>query len=309
MISVVIPSYNRQLELSRALQSLADQTVKDFEVLVCDDGSIEDVEFVVNSFKPVLNIHYFQSEHTGGPSKSTNKGIKHATGEWISLLDSDDWWAPNRIEIISSYLSEDVDLLYHPLRIVYSKNCNRFSGFNFLTKNKGRAIDGDPISDMLSRGNPIPNSSAVIRKTCLAEIGGYVEVENGSLATHQDFDTWLTLATHGARFLFVNRCLGFYWIGKDNISEVSDKQLDRQIFLFKRHCLNLPNDLEAWAKSYNNYMIGTYLLKLGRAKEALVILGDADRLRYRHQKLFRVVKMFIAMFKIIFTKNILYVRN
>jgi glycosyltransferase involved in cell wall biosynthesis len=61
MITVIIPVYNRPKELHRALQSLAEQTVKDFEVVVCDDGSEEDVESVVNSFMSRLDLRYWRA--------------------------------------------------------------------------------------------------------------------------------------------------------------------------------------------------------------------------------------------------------
>lgn len=299
MITVVIPVYNRSEELRRALQSLAEQTVKDFEVIVCDDGSEENVELVVNFFISRLDIHYFRIEKSGSPARPRNVGIAHASREWISFLDSDDWWSPDRIQVISNELINEVDVLYHPLELAHSKRSRKWAKLGWVAC-KGRAIEGDPLTDMLSRGNPIPNSSAVVRKSLLVKIGGVCE--NKSLASFEDFDTWLTLASHGAHFLFIKRPLGFYWVASDNISVVSEKQIDRQRALFARHCNNLPDEVADWATSFNNYVIGTYALHLGRPQNALAALRAANHLRFRSQRLKRLLKIVIAAMKLTFTK-------
>lgn len=299
MITVVIPVYNRPEELRRALQSLVEQTVHNFEVIVCDDGSEVDVRSVVNSFIPQLDIRYFRIENSGGPARPRNVGVAHASGEWISFLDSDDWWAADRFEVVSKHLSSEIDILYHRLEFASGKSDNLFEKI-LRRKHTGRAIIGNPFSDMLSRGNSIPNSSVIVRKSLLNKIGGICE--DSSYASFEDFDAWLTLAKMGARFKFVEQSLGYYWIGADNISVASDKQIIRQRSLFKRHCQNLPGDLGGWAKSYDNYVVGTYLLNLGRAKDALASFKEADQLRYGSQRFYRFVKICLAEINILFAK-------
>lgn len=288
MITVVIPVYNRPEKLRRALQSLAEQTVKDFDVVICDDGSEEDIESVVNSFMSRLDLRYLRLKHTGMPAKPRNVGIAHASGEWISFLDSDDWWSPHRIKVVSDHLTNKVDLLYHPLKIAHGVR-SKLGWAKYI----GRAIEGNPLTDMLSRGNPIPTSSVIVRKSLLDKIGGLYEDK----ALFDDFDAWLSFASQAACFLFIRRPLGYYWIDSDRISEISERQINRQRTLFARHCNNLPDKLTRWAKSYNNYMVGTYLLYLGRSQDALAALRDADFLRLRSQRFKRLVKIVIASIK------------
>jgi glycosyltransferase involved in cell wall biosynthesis len=295
MISVIIPVYNRQKELYRALQALADQTMKNFEVLVCDDGSRVDLEPTVNSFKSKIDIHYFRLKHSGGPAQPRIFGIKHAAYEWISFLDADDWWFPERIEVISDQLRSDVDLIYHPLKIVRSR---RYVGW---TTHVGRSLVGDPLADMLSRGNPIPNSSAVVRKALLNDIKR--PSNNKALVSFEDFDTWITLAKIGAHFLFIKCPLGYYWIGSDNISNISERQIHCQRYLFDQHCKNLSEELTGWAKSYNSYVIGTYQLYLRKPKNALATLREANRLRFLSQRFKRFFKMVVAAGMLVFSKQ------
>ncbi|WP_114639651.1 glycosyltransferase family 2 protein [Polynucleobacter necessarius] len=103
-ISVIIPVFNRSWQLRRALESLRDQTFRDFEVIVCDDGSSEDIASVVKDFEGNLNIQVIHMSNWGGPARPRNKGLELSRGQWISFLDSDDWWDLNRLSIMSDYI-------------------------------------------------------------------------------------------------------------------------------------------------------------------------------------------------------------
>lgn len=81
-VSVIIPTYNRAADLKRCLDSLTYQTYKDFEVLVCDDGSTDNSEQVIKAFSDQLNITYFWRENFGGPARPRNLGLQYATGNF-----------------------------------------------------------------------------------------------------------------------------------------------------------------------------------------------------------------------------------
>jgi len=86
--SVVIPVYNRPDEVSELLQSIEDQNVKPFEVIVVEDGSTQKCDDVVNQFKKSLNIHYWFKENEG-PGLTRNFGVEKSSGNWIIFFDSD----------------------------------------------------------------------------------------------------------------------------------------------------------------------------------------------------------------------------
>lgn len=96
IVSIVIPTYNRANDLRRCLFSLVSQTYRNFEVIVCDDGSTDDSEVVVKEFQFSLKINYYHLKNFGGPSRPRNFGIQKAKGKYIALLDSDGWWAPKK---------------------------------------------------------------------------------------------------------------------------------------------------------------------------------------------------------------------
>ena len=96
MISVIIPSYNRNKLLKRALDSVLAQTRPADEIIVVDDGSSDGTDIMLKQQFPLVN--YLRTENRG-VSAARNVGIQHARGDWIALLDSDDEWLPKKIEI------------------------------------------------------------------------------------------------------------------------------------------------------------------------------------------------------------------
>lgn len=86
--SVIVPVYNRPNEVDELLSSLTEQTFKDFNILIVEDGSSEDCQEVIQKYSDQLNIEYFYKENTG-PGDSRNFGMQKATGEYLVFFDSD----------------------------------------------------------------------------------------------------------------------------------------------------------------------------------------------------------------------------
>lgn len=99
-ISVIMPTYNYGHLLPATLRTLVEQTFKDFELLVIDDGSTDNTEEVVRSFSSQLrNCVYLKKAHTG-PADSRRVAVQEATGTHIASLDSDDMWSPEYLEVV-----------------------------------------------------------------------------------------------------------------------------------------------------------------------------------------------------------------
>jgi len=101
MTSVIIPSYNRAYTIRKALDSLLCQTLRNFEIIVVDDGSTDETGRIIGSEYPSVRLH---SITHSGVSVARNVGILHANGKWIAFLDSDDYWLPEKLEAQMSYL-------------------------------------------------------------------------------------------------------------------------------------------------------------------------------------------------------------
>ena len=86
--SIIVPVYNRPDEVDELLQSLCEQTVKDFEVLIVEDGSVKPCKDVCDKYASILDLHYYAKENSG-PGQSRNYGAERANGEYVIILDSD----------------------------------------------------------------------------------------------------------------------------------------------------------------------------------------------------------------------------
>ncbi len=101
-VSVIIPTYNREKTIMRAVQSVLNQTYTNLEVLIIDDGSTDGTADIVREIQDD-RVQYIVLEKNGGASNARNEGVKRATGEWIAFQDSDDSWRPDKLEKQMSY--------------------------------------------------------------------------------------------------------------------------------------------------------------------------------------------------------------
>lgn len=208
--SIIIPTYNRADKLMKSINSVLSQTDKDFELIIIDDGSTDKTQEKINKIDD-KRIIYKWIENYGGPSRPRNIGISIAQGEWIAFLDADDWWESNKLEICRENIRNDVDLIYHDLLIIdQNKKVNK-------TKIFSRQLRRPVLKDLLVNGNIIANSSVVVRKSILLNIGGIDEKRE--LFAAEDYNTWLRISKISDNFLYLNKTLGFYLMDGEGISE------------------------------------------------------------------------------------------
>lgn len=112
MINVIIPAYNCCKTLGRALSSLVAQTDTNFEVIVVDDCSTEDIKSIVDDYANKLNIIYIRNEQNLGCGMSRQVGIDNATQKFITFLDSDDMFMPYTVETFNSIIEANPDTEY-----------------------------------------------------------------------------------------------------------------------------------------------------------------------------------------------------
>jgi glycosyltransferase involved in cell wall biosynthesis len=259
-LTVVIPTFNRSHELVRALDSLVAQTDDDFGVIVCDDGSTEDIASAIQGFLGRLRLRLIRIENSGGPARPRNVAAAAANTRWISFLDSDDWWYPSRMARLRGELNDDRDIVYHPLRVERADQDSTAKPAHGVKI--GEALrDQDPVWHMIRFGNPLATSGTIVKREIMMTIGGFDE--SGELASVEDFDAWLRLAARGASLRFIPEPLGAYWVGSDQISTFNVRQFERQRHLYRRQLTLLPERYRARARSNFSYLLGSYALALG----------------------------------------------
>ena len=178
-ISVVIPTYNRANLLDRALKSVMAQTRTADEIIVVDDGSIDGTAMLIES--TYKNSVEYLCQPNRGVSSARNTGIRKAKGNWIALLDSDDEWKADKLELQLAALQKQPEYDFCHTNEIWIRNGKRV---NAMTKHEK---SGGYIFENCLPLCVISPSSVIIRKTVFDEIGLFDE----ELPACEDYDFWL----------------------------------------------------------------------------------------------------------------------
>jgi glycosyltransferase involved in cell wall biosynthesis len=189
--SVIITCYNEERFISATIDSVLHQTRIDLinQIVVVDDGSKDNSkEKVLKKVEENKRVKYIYQENKGLAS-ARNTGLRNTTGDYIALLDGDDLWMENKIEIINDYIKKHphVGLFYsNTYKYLYQKN-----KLLPLRVNKYRHDQENLLPTFLTKGGPIVPSSVIIKKECFETLG--IFDENFRMA--EDTDMWLRIAT------------------------------------------------------------------------------------------------------------------
>ncbi len=184
LISVVIPAYNAEKTIKETIESVLNQTFSDFELIVINDGSQDSTLEIVSSISdPRIKVFSYPNS---GPQKSRNRGTAHASSEYISFLDADDLWMPDKLEAQLKALQENpqagvayswTDYIDESGKLLPQRIYGNFTGNVYLKL---------LLADFVGNG-----SNPLIRKQALVEVGGFDEL----LVAGQDWDMWVRLAS------------------------------------------------------------------------------------------------------------------
>ncbi len=123
LVSIILPTYNRYKYLDRSINSVLNQTYKNWELIIVDDGSDDNsFSFIKNYLNKFSKIRYLFHENRGA-AYSMNIGMQNSKGEFITFLGSDDEYLENHLRLRIDYLSQNksIDLLHSPAKIIGNK--------------------------------------------------------------------------------------------------------------------------------------------------------------------------------------------
>lgn len=174
-ISVLMPAFNSAKYIDKSIQSILNQTHKDFEFIIVNDGSTDNTEEVILKYTDE-RIKYFKTENKGTAS-ALNFGVSKAKYDWIARIDADDLNSPQRLEKQVSFLNDypDIDIL--SCRSVYFKNNGRII---FLLK---PPLEHKDILKVLNLHNPLNQSGVIYRKKLVKQ-----EKYSEKFALNEDFE-------------------------------------------------------------------------------------------------------------------------
>lgn len=207
--SVVIPLYNKEATVARAIKSVLNQTMQDFEIVVVNDGSTDKGPDIVSAIKD-LRIRLIHQKNQG-VSAARNKGIAEARGPWIAFLDADDWWEANFLETIKrlTNLSGDIVLCATAYQYYVEQNGNShvaYPRFTNLPEGLWEGILEDYFAACINSDSPVWTSAVAAKKTALESVGGFEE----GLQEGEDLLTWAKLACKGSVAYSTLKCANWY---------------------------------------------------------------------------------------------------
>jgi glycosyltransferase involved in cell wall biosynthesis len=201
-ISVVLPTYNRSEILPRAIESVLQQTINDFELIVVDDASTDDTERVVARYDD-CRISLLSHDDNRGGSAARNTGVNIATGDYIAFLDSDDEWVPNKLEAQLNELrsrSSDWIATYCDYTVSDHRQTNRIqrclSELLFTNDGFGPPREGgeELIPYILMMSFALGGASNLfVRVDAVREVRGFDE----DFQRHQDYEFLIRLLKRG----------------------------------------------------------------------------------------------------------------
>ena len=213
-VSVIIPTFNRAGMVTRAISSVLDQTFKDFEIIVVDDGSTDESAEILAQFQN--DILYLSNPKNLGVSAARNRGIKASSAPLIAFLDSDDYWLPDKLSAQIAFFSRHPEAVACQTEEIWMRRGRRVN-----PRKKHAKPSGDVFVASLKLCLVSP-SAVMLKRSLLQEVGLFDE----DLPVCEDYDLWLRIACRYPIYLLKRNLTVKVGGGADQLSS-SLKGMDR----------------------------------------------------------------------------------
>lgn len=207
LVSVIVPCYNHEQYVEECIESILNQTYKNIELIVIDDGSSDNSPKLLQTLSEKHGF-YFQHQSNIGLSATLNKALALTKGKYICILASDDYWPLRKIEIQVTQMEANQNVA-----VSYGKqqDTNLNSKLGKVTHRKYKS--GRIFKELLTWEFAIPALTAMIRADVFSEVGTYDET-----IPLEDFYMWLKIADK-YDFLFIDEILGYYRVVPGSLSK------------------------------------------------------------------------------------------
>ena len=263
-ISIILSTYNGAKYISRAIESILDQSFADWELIIICDDSGDKTESIVREYtKKDPRIIFLRNETNFGLTKSLNKGLKKAQGEYIAHIDDDDEW------IDKDKLKKQVEFLEKNKEYVLVG-----AGAIVVNENKKELIRWDlPREDCTIRNKILVrdyfiHSSVVFRKDIVLKLGGYDE----NLQNAEDWDLWLKLGLRGKFYNFPEYMINYMIREGNATSRNRIELLTTDIHLIKKYKKYYPRYFQSILLAFIRLFIFSILVKFNFFKNDSVVI-------------------------------------
>lgn len=216
-VSIIIPTFNSEKYIAQAIESILHQTYSNFEIILVDDGSKDSTLNIAQSFND-HRIKIITNKENRGVSYSRNRGIEAARGKWIGLLDSDDWYAPQRLEkLLSAAVLSDADFIADNLFFIQDQHINCWS--TLLRENQQECSSLEMIDSVRFVESDRPPAINAKRTWSLGYLKPLMRKEfllrnkiryHEGVAVGEDFILYLNCLRKNARFYLVPEPYYYY---------------------------------------------------------------------------------------------------
>lgn len=195
-ISIIMPVYNGEKYIKECIDSVLNQSFKDYEFLIIDDGSTDNTENIIKSYTDD-RIVYIRKEHNG-ISEALNLGIRRAIGIYLVRMDADDIMYPNRLAYQYSWMEKHPEIDIMSAGFEWGNNKEEKEYFRF---------EGPITKNALLRGNCIGHPTVIMRKESIKSLPFiYEKIYDGA----EDYKLWLTAITHGLKIYSTKEIVNYY---------------------------------------------------------------------------------------------------
>ena len=220
LVSAILPVCNRERTVARAIESVLGQSHRPLELIVVDDGSTDGTRRVLESFGSSITL---LEQPNAGPYVARNHALRHARGELVAFIDSDDAWLPDRLASQLPLMRPEVGLVFGDAawRLADGRSAGR-TCFDVTPPRRGR------VMRHFAWGNFVPTITALVRRSCLEELGGFSEAATLS----SDYLMWFRIAQRH-EIDYVPAPVAEYTVYSGGISSDLGRSLEARIRLFR----------------------------------------------------------------------------
>jgi glycosyltransferase involved in cell wall biosynthesis len=270
LISVVIPVYNRETKILRAIAGVGAQTYGNIEIVVVDDASTDGTAAAVEGLDDP-RVRLVRHDRNRGAGAARNSGVEAARGDWIAFQDSDDDWLPEKLArqaAMMAALPDDYVGLFCT-KIDYGVDEDRRYGprRSCCIPHPDEAIESGDLHPRLLRGNIIGPQTTLISKAAYRAAGGF----DTRLRNNNDWDFFIRLSAQG-RIGFLDDPLVVVMYSPDSISRNARFSAHSFVTIFGK-IRRRSNDPKLLADLASN--VSSHLRKVGRRKAALLYMRKA----------------------------------
>jgi teichuronic acid biosynthesis glycosyltransferase TuaG len=265
-VSVIIPAYNAEAFVARAIRSVEAQSFRDFEIVLIDDGSTDRTADIALGFS---SVRYVLGSH-GGEAVARNRGLEEARSELVAFVDADDEWLPGKLARQIAFMQKLGSSFSYTDAYVVRDDGPRVR-YSTLARPRQGEILGPLIDDWLDQAFMIP-TDVMASRVLLQSVGGF---EQG-LPTpgHVDYGLWLKLAIRGTRFDYLDEPLALYYRGHPSVSSEAVEMVERYRVAMQYFSATYDFPAEAReriaaALDRSNVTLAVELLKQRRFREAV----------------------------------------